>query len=243
MVPLVAASVVIAQFLRATRRRDLPSLENQDPSGEWGAQHLPPLRIVAIGDSSITAPGVEPLDDAWVRRVAIDLSNDWRVELASLASGGARAADMLADQVDQAVGLCPDLTLVAVGANDAIHATRLERFEADITEVLSRMNASCGVVVTLGVGDLGTIPRLPRTLSWALSRRGRMVNDAIRTAAEGFPNVYAVNPWETMTTFSERDADLWAADLFHASGQGHAIFYEGAIPTIRRALSGVNGTS
>ena len=237
LVPLAAGAVIAAQVLHASRRRDLPSLTNQDPSGEWGDRGLPPLRIVALGDSSITAPGVEPLDDAWVRRVAIDLSTDWRVELCSVAIGGTRASDMLADQVDRAAGLQPGLALIAVGANDAIRATSLQRFEAEVTAILSRMSVASCAVVTLGVGDLGTIPRLPRTLAGALTRRGRLVNDATRRAAEGFPNVYAVNPWETMTELSARDIDLWAADQFHASGEGHAIFYRGAILTIRSALA------
>ena len=236
--PLAAVAVLAAQLVRARRRPDLPSLTNQDPSGTWGTDDLPPLRIVALGDSSITAPGVEPLDDAWARRVAIDLSADWKVELCSVAIGGARASDMLTDQVDRAVDLRPGLALIAVGANDAIRATSVARFEADLADILSRVSAASDVVVTLGVGDLGTIPRLPRSLAWALTRRGRAVNDAIRRAAGSFSNVYAVNPWETMTEFSSREPHLWAADEFHASGEGHAIFYKGAIPTIRRALAG-----
>ena len=125
---------------------------------------------------------MEPLDDAWARRVAIDLSADWKVELCSVAIGGARASDMLTDQVDRAVDLRPGLALIAVGANDAIRATSVARFEADLADILSRVSAASDVVVTLGVGDLGTIPRLPRSLAWALTRRGRAVNDAIRRA-------------------------------------------------------------
>lgn len=235
---LVAPIAIIgAQLVRARHRPDLPSLSNQDPSGVWGADGLPPLRVVALGDSSITAPGVKPLDKAWVRRVAIDLSEDWKVELHSVAVGGARARDVLASQVDQAVGLQPGLALIAFGANDAIRATSIRRFEAEMTQILSRLSAASGTVVTLGVGDLGTIPRLPRSVAWALTRRGRLVNDATRRAASRFQNVFAVNPWETMLEFSARDSALWAADRFHASGEGHAIFYEGAIPTIRRALT------
>ena len=211
-------------------------MTNQDPSGSWGSDDLPPLLIVALGDSSITAPGVEPLDNAWARRVAVDLSADWKVELCSVAIGGARAMDTLTDQVDQAVRLKPDLALIAVGANDAIRATSVARFEAELVDILSRVSAASDVVVTMGVGDLGTIPRLPGSLSWVLTRRGRAINDATLRAAGSFSNVYAVDPWETMTEFSSRDADLWAADEFHASGEGHAIFYKGAIPTIRGAL-------
>ena len=234
--PIAAMAVTAGQLWHASRRRDLPSLTNQDPSGAWGDPALPRLRVVAIGDSSVTAPGVDPLDDAWARRVAIDLSQDWSVELHSVAIGGAKAADTLTDQVDLAVELEPDLALLAVGANDAIRATSITHFEADFVEILSRLSAVSGAVVTLGVGDLGTIPQLPRTVAWALTRRGKAVNVPTLRAAEGFKNVHAVNPWRTMTEFSARNIDHWAADQFHASAEGHGIFYRGAIPTIRKAL-------
>lgn len=73
-------------------------------------------------------------------------------------------------------------------------------------------------------------------MAWALTRRGKAVNEATLRAAEGFKNVHAVNPWRTMTEFSARNIDHWAADKFHASAEGHGIFYRGAIPTIRKAL-------
>ena len=235
-VPVAGMAFIATQLVRVVHRPDLPSLSNQDPSGSWGANGLPSLRIVALGDSSVTAPGVKPLDDAWVRRVAIDLSDDWKVELHSVAGGGAKARDVLAGQVGQAVGLRPGLALVAIGANDAMRATNLRRFEAEMTQILSKLSAASRTVVTLGIGDLGTIPRLPPSLAYTVTRRGRLVNDVIRRAADRFENVAPVNPWETMTRFSSKDPRLWASDLFHASGEGHAIFYQGAIPTIRRAL-------
>lgn len=237
LIPLAMIGLVAAQLVHARRRPDLPVLTNQDPSGKWGASELPRLRVVALGDSSITAPGVTPLDNAWVRRVAIDLSVEWRVEVRSVAVGGARVSDVLTDQVHLVVDIEPDLTLIAVGANDAIRGTGITSFETGLRQILTSVSAASGVVVTLGVGDLGTIPRLPRTMAWALTRRARLVNDAMRRATEPFHNVYAVNPWETMTEFSSGDLGLWAADQFHASGEGHAIFYKGAIPTIRGALA------
>ncbi|MFQ5518338.1 MAG: hypothetical protein ACE5E8_12270, partial [Acidimicrobiia bacterium] len=72
--PLTAVAVVAAQILHMGHRRDLPSFTNQDPSGSFGRSNAAALRIVALGDSSITAPGVEPLDDCWIRRVAIELA-------------------------------------------------------------------------------------------------------------------------------------------------------------------------
>jgi hypothetical protein len=54
--PLTAGAVLVGQLAHAAYRDDLPSLENQDPSGLFGDPNAPPLKLVYLGDSSVTAP-------------------------------------------------------------------------------------------------------------------------------------------------------------------------------------------
>ena len=65
-----AMLVAAGQVLHAAHRPDLPGLQNQDPSGTFGDPSNPPLLVIALGDSSITAPGVVPLDASWIRQAA-----------------------------------------------------------------------------------------------------------------------------------------------------------------------------
>lgn len=116
-VPVAAAAVVATQVFRAAHRPDLPSYPNQDPSGRFGDPALPPLRIVALGDSSITAPGVSDIDNVWIRRVARMLSDRYHVDLISLAVGGSKASDVLEGQLAEAIRLQPDVAVVSVGAD------------------------------------------------------------------------------------------------------------------------------
>ncbi len=60
--PALGAAVIVAAVLRAAHRSDLPSFPNQDASGEFGDPSLPRLRIVCVGDSSLTGPGLETVD-------------------------------------------------------------------------------------------------------------------------------------------------------------------------------------
>ena len=167
--PVMGIGVFVGQVLRSAHRQDLPGHNNQDPSDDFGDDERTTLRIALLGDSSITAPGVVPLDDCWPRRLARQLEDRYFVELRSVAVGGAKARDVLANQVDRAIALRPDIALVSVGANDALRATPLARYEREMDEILDALTAVVPMVGVSGVGDLGTVPRLP-DLARALAR-------------------------------------------------------------------------
>ncbi|MFQ5947656.1 MAG: GDSL-type esterase/lipase family protein [Acidimicrobiia bacterium] len=239
-VPLAAMAAVAGRVLFAAHRSDLPSFPNQDASGTFGDRSKSKLRIVAVGDSSLTAPGVEDLDDVWIRRIAHHLTDRYWVELISLGVGGARAREVLNDQLPAAVELEPDIAVVAVGANDAIRATPLAGFEANLHHIVGRLHEASGAIVVLGMGDLGSIPRLPRAVRPYLRWRSRRFDDAwIRTAAS-FPRAVKVHTRDRMTTAFYEDVELFAGDQFHASAKGHAVFAEESIPAFETALGHLN---
>lgn len=236
-VPATVMGVLAAQLLRAAHRPDLPSFANQDPSGTFGEPGLPPLRIVALGDSSVTAPGIENLDDTWVRRVSIALSKQHRVELISVAVGGAKARDVIEDQLADAMRLQPDIAIVAVGANDAIRASSPGRYRGEIRRIVSDLERTSGAIVVIGVGDLGSIPRLPAMLrpflTWCAARFDR----AAAAATAEFQQAVKVATVGPMSTAFWEDPGLFAGDQFHASERGHAIFADQALPAVRAALA------
>lgn len=229
----VSITLLTAQILHAGHRRDLPSLENQDPSGVFGPPEAPLLRVAVLGDSSVTAPGVEPLDAAWPRRVAHHFSDRFRVELCSVAVGGSKVRDVLATQVEPAIECDPHLAIVSVGANDALRTTPVDLFEIQYRELLARLTASLPGVVLSGVGDLGTIPRLPALARSVARIRGRAIDHAIARAAYDFPQVVKANAWSSLwDPFLEDPDSIFAPDLFHASASGHAIYAEAMIPAV-----------
>ena len=234
--PVTSAGVLVAQVLHAAHRNDLPSLQNQDPSGVFGDPALPPLRIVVLGDSSVTAPGVEPLDASWPRRLALHLAERYRVTLESVAVGGSKVRDVLNTQLDAAVAMNADMALISVGANDALRATRVPRYEAELHRVVERLTDRVPMVGLSGVGDLGTLDRLP-TLARAIARvRGRAVDHAILRVVRRFPGVAKSRTWGGEWRAFEYDPATFAADLFHASAVGHAYFAAAMIPVAERLL-------
>jgi lysophospholipase L1-like esterase len=227
--PLAAGAVLAGQMARAIYRDDLPTLENQDPSGLFGDPDSPPLRVVFLGDSSVTAPGVEPLDSSWPRQIAMHLGERFHVTAISVAVGGAKAKDVLNEQVDAALEAEPDIVYLSVGSNDALRATPVSRFEGEYDEIVQHLHPAVPAVGLSGVGDLGTIPRLPEPARGVARVRARAIDRAIARVTAKYPRAVKSNAWTVMAAF-EGSPDMFAGDLFHANARGHLLFGEVGIP-------------
>jgi lysophospholipase L1-like esterase len=234
--PLVAGTVLAGQMARAILRDDLPSLDNQDPSGIFGEPGAPPLRLVFLGDSSVTAPGVDPLDHSWPRQMAMHLAKSYRVEAISFAVGGSKVRDVLGDQVDAALASEPDIAYVAVGSNDALRGTPIARFEAEFDEVVSRLYDRVPAIGLSGIGDLGTIPRIPELARGVARVRARAIDRAIQRVAAEYPCTIKSWVWDVMAIDFAQRPELFAGDLFHASAEGHLAFATIGMPMADRLV-------
>jgi lysophospholipase L1-like esterase len=235
VLPVLGAGFVALQVWRTAHRPDLPSFTNQDISGTFGDPAAPRLRIVAVGDSSLTAPGIDDLDDVWLRRLALTYTDRHLVELISLGVGGSRARDVVEGQLDAAVGLRPDIAVVTVGGNDAIRAEPIRRYASALENIVGRLEQVSGAIVLTGVGDLGTIPRLPSSLRSYLSRRSRAFDRACLRVSVSHPRTVKAQARRPVAQAFRTDLSLFAPDQFHASAAGHALFAETVAPALAAA--------
>jgi len=236
--PAIGSAIVAGQVAHAISRSDLPSLTNQDPSGIFGNPELPPLHLVALGDSTITAPGVEPLDACVVRRAALQLADRHQVSVTSVGEGGARARDALARQVPAALDARPDLVLLSLGANDVLHGSRIANFRADFEMIVSALTDHCPVVVA-GVGDLATIPRIPPSLRWLVRRRSYRFDSAMIQVVDRYPRAIKAVTWDGTPSAFQDAPNLFAGDWFHANAEGHAVFAAAIREPLERVLDSI----
>lgn len=225
----LAGEVLYAGF------RDLPRLEGTDASGIFGAADLPPLRIAVLGDSSCTGPGLANPDEIWVRRIGEHFGRSFHTTIDSVAVGGSRASDVLRDQVPMIRATNPDVALVSVGANDMLYGVPIKTLERNLESIVANLLTCTPAVLLSGVGDLGTVPRLPYVLTRIMRwRSGRA--DAIHT------RVAARHPGVTRVPIRERcgaafeDPGIYSADLLHVNGEGHRLWAEATIPTIEAVI-------
>lgn len=213
------------------RWRSLPTFSGSDASGVFGDPTFPPLSVAVLGDSSCTGPGLDRIEDVWIQRVGRELGKEFHTTIDSFAVGGARADLVLAEQVPQVDH--HDVALISVGPNDMLHGVSPSTFRARLEAIVDAVPTDA--VVLSGVGDLSSIPRLPMLLRRAARSRGMAADLAHEDIAATRPRVFKVPIWDRAPDF-HRDRTLWAADLFHASADGHAVYADVAMPAIRSAV-------
>ena len=88
------------------------------------------------------------------------------------AVGGSRVADVLMRQLPAVLDSGPDLVVLSVGANDAVHSTPLAQFERDLRAVVGALDRAGIETLVCGLIDLALIPRIPAAFRTMLRRRG-----------------------------------------------------------------------
>jgi lysophospholipase L1-like esterase len=225
----LAGEVLYAGF------RDLPTFEGVDASGTFGSPDLPPLRIAVLGDSSCTGPGLTNPDHIWVRRIGAHFGRKYHTTVDSVAVGGSRAHDVLRDQVPMILPTTPAVALVSVGSNDMLFGVRLRTFEHNLEAIVTQLLTCTPAVLLSGVGDLGTIPRLPFALTRIMRWRANQADQVHARVASRHPGALKI-PIRDRCGDAFEDPSIYSPDLLHVNGEGHRMWAEAAIPTLEAVL-------
>lgn len=229
------AALIGGQVAYASLRR-LPLADGFDPSGTFGDPGLPRLHIAVLGDSTVTGQGLDDVDDCWPRVVARRLSHRFRVVLSSFAVGGSRSRNVLEEQVPEAERQEYDIVIVSVGSNDILRMTPAWVFERRLGEIVRRMKSVSGSLILFGVGDLGSIPRLPYPIDRLAAGSGHVADWVHRRVADG-QGVAKIDQWKLTTEAFNSGLHMFAADLFHPSAEGHLAWADAVLPTLEAELA------
>ncbi len=236
----IAGATLIGLEMAYAVLRPAPELEEFDPSGSFGDPALPTLRVVVLGDSSVTAPGVSGPEECWVSLVADRLATERHVILESVAVSGSCAHDLVRDQKQAAIDLDPDLIFVSVGGNDVIKGVSRRRFESNLDHLIGGLSKTGATIIMSGVGDLGTIPRLVPPLRQMFSHRSAAY-DRIHHRIAARHGAHVVEQRSDRPDIWYSDRTLWAADLFHVSAAGHRRWADTVWATVGSVLDGARG--
>ena len=174
---------------------------------------------VALGDSF--TEGVGDADPArpngvrgWADRVAESLAvHHPQLRYANLAIRGRKMGAVLAEQVEPAVAMAPDLVSIYAGGNDILRPkVDVDALVEHYADGLRRLRASGAHLVVFTGFDLGFAPVLGRL-------RGRVAtyNELVREVAEEV-DATLVDFWRMR---EYRDSRLWDVDRIHMSSLGH----------------------
>ena len=178
-------------------------------------------RYVALGDSFTEGVGDElPTGRlrGWADFVALGLqaASDEPVGYANLAIRGRKLAPIIAEQLEPALALNPDLLTFNGGGNDIMRPRVAISWVVDETvKVIDRALQQEGlhIVVLAGANPSRHLP-----MGGLMQKRGDALADAVLTALRSTP-VTLVNNWadETLT-----DIRYWSPDKLHLNALGHA---------------------
>ena len=182
--------------------------------------------LVALGDSMSCGEGVGvrvPLHLTWPALLAQTLA----LQHVSYARPGARAHDVLTEQVGPAAAAQPSVVTLLIGLNDVLRSSNCVVGPL-LTETLAAFGTVPSGTATLGTAPVLLVVRLhdptlplsmPRRARAAVRRRVSLINAAVDQAAA--VTGAQVLDLAALPALGRREA--WAVDRMHPSLYGHAV--------------------
>lgn len=177
-------------------------------------------RLVALGDSVTVGVGdrVEGRAElGWASHLADALgAGDFR----NLARTGARARDVLAQQLAPALAAEADIATILAGGNDVLRADfdpdHVGRDIAEVAEWLASRRTT--VVVVLLHDPRLVLPGGGGVFGRVIAARAALVNEAVVRHVSGLSGVHVLDLHEVALT---HDRTSWHVDRMHPSALGH----------------------
>jgi lysophospholipase L1-like esterase len=232
---LVGLTVLVVEGWVAARRQYVSSDLAPTVSGSFGDAGRPSLRLLMLGDSSAVGLGVDETQETVGGRLSeLIASTGRRVELDSVAVSGSRAAD-LAPQVSRAlVRRAPDIAVILIGSNDAIHFTPLDDVERHIAGAVRRLREAGSAVVVGTCPDLGAARNFAQPLRELVGWAGRRVAVVSEQAAVQAGGVAVDLAARTGPVF-RADPGTLSEDCFHPSADGYQLWALALYPAVYEA--------
>ncbi len=234
-VVLVAVEAVIAR----TRTYAHPEL-GTGMRTTIGEATAPPVRIVLLGDATAAGVGVDTVAESVGGQLAALLAGTGRrIELSSVAVAGSRGSDLHTQVARALLGVRPDIAVVLVGSDDALHLVRPEDAALHLGLAVKRLTEA-GVAVVVGTcPDLGAARAIGQPLRWIVGRLGRRLGSAqivgVREGG-GTPVDLAAR---TGTVFRAAPGTLcW--DRYHPSADGYRVWAHALYPAVYAAATEVS---
>jgi len=147
-----------------------------------------PVAYVALGDSTVYGLGASGPNTHYVARLFASLQ--WEYPAARLTNLGtclATTADVLAQQVPDAILHQPHLVTLSVGPNDLRQGRGPDDFARRVEVILERLDQETDATVILNaLPDLASAPRFAQPERSMVAALTRHYNHALRHVADGF---------------------------------------------------------
>jgi len=187
----------------------------------------PPVRYLALGDSFTAGTGSSP-DQAFPVRLAARLrARGAAVTLENLGVNGYTTDDLVARELPRVASFAPTMVTLAIGANDLVRGSPLERYRAQVHSILAAIVAAGVPAARVYVLPQPDWSRSPVAADFgepgAIRANIEAFNDALRAEA-GAVGARWVDLFPTMRR--EAEAGMIARDGLHPSAAAYDAWAE-----------------
>ena len=236
---LGAVAYLQARLTVAHASHPSPPLDGHVGSGSGPVE----CRVVWLGDSLAAGLGAISADLSLPRLVATGRGG--RTRLHVFATPGATSHDVITEQLPALeqlrhglgqIGQDVDAIGMTVGANDIAAMTPRPRFRRHVARIVEA--ADDLPIVLVSIPHLNDAIRLPRPLRTFASWRAGWLDRALRGVARHHRNVHYASIRRRPEWIRRRDLqNFLAADRFHPSGAGYAVWAGRVADAFDRALA------
>lgn len=191
------------------------------------------LTYVILGDSTAVGQGGEYKQGIAVLTAEHLASKGRQVTYSNFAISGARVSDVVSVQLEQAKAIKPDVVLIAIGANDVTHLTKMDIVETGMKQIvttLKQTNPNVKIIIT-GSPQMGSVPLFLQPTKWLAERQTARINKVFAKIATDQSVTFAHIADETGPIF-KKHSEYFAQDKFHPTTEGYLVW----MPTLTKAL-------
>ena len=217
---LVSLPMSLAQGKRVkSASTSLPEAVGPNHGRRGNGEKARPVRVVVIGDSTVSSVGVSSLQEGVAARVAEELVGETAGTVAWWAIGkrGATARRVRERLVPQLAEIDPDLVIVLLGVNDTTRLARSHDWRRQVKLLVDAIHSHkrCPIIFSQ-IPPVGLFPAIPQPLRTMLGLRAQSL-DAVLESVLGEIAGAIYCP----VHFPVED-EYVAEDGFHPSALGYA---------------------
>ncbi len=181
---------------------------------------------VALGDSSVVGIGVTSPENSYVARLYARLKARYpRARLTNLGVPGATSADVVRDQLPQAVALHPDLVTISVGPNDITQGKDVQQYAANIEALFAGLRVTGAALVMNLLPDLAVAPRFSADQKAVVGPATVQFNEVLGRYGPRY-GVEVVDLYHATQQEFPSHPEFVSSDNYHPSDAGYARWAE-----------------
>jgi lysophospholipase L1-like esterase len=194
----------------------------------------PKIHILITGDSTGHGTGASKPEESIAGRIGRDYPH---ADITNIAINGLKVAglkDSLHTYFSNNPKIHYDLILFQIGGNDVTHFTNLANVGSDLDNCIQEASLFADHIILMSTGKVGNAPTFHFPITQIINIRTRKVRTILMKQAAQYQKVsYADMYKEGKDDVFITDPDrYYAADKFHPSSDGYAIWYRYLKPVI-----------